>query len=526
MTRISTITVVAMALAACGWNHLPEGNGYSYTDAPLWDADGAVATSAGLYVRLPYAGRLVVIRPNGTVEPVDLGSVRVSRIAAAPDGDTLVAFVDAYTCAPDDRQEARDLDRILDCDNEDLKIDSSIRLVRGTDASTATQVAGTYNAVEFSTDGRFGVAHIADFDEVRLGGVVNLNGIAVLDLTDDRADLVSVGFAPDQVLFNYDASGAATSVIVLARNVVAKVDLSEPPYSTTLFPLTLDPDIIREPTGVDLTPDGRYALISTRGSPDLYVIDLVDESINIIDLDSAPSTLRVDDSADRTVIVYGNQPVVELMEHAFFTVDRIALDEAMDHVDTLEGTALLWGSGEQHDLYRVDLETQRLVEYTLQNPALSLHTAPTGEFAVALTRPESGQGGDGVDALYDANPGLEIIDLYDDESVPFLLEGQGLGVEFVPSPTSLIALILQQDVDYLLSYDLYSGRSEEIDLAAPPRAIGTVPGAERFWITHDSALGFVSFYDPQSGKLIEVNGFASRGLFDPIEFAAEPEVKR
>ncbi|MEM6929404.1 MAG: hypothetical protein AAF602_20865, partial [Myxococcota bacterium] len=422
------------------------------------------------------------------------------------------------------RRELRRADSIAGCEPDDLTIEPSIRLVRGTRAEAAQSVDGTYNAVEFSVEGSFGVAYIANFDDISLDGVVNLNGVAVLDLQEDSSEVVTVGFAPDRVLFNYDEQGATTDAVVLSRNAVARIDLSQRPYAITKFPLTLDPDIIREPNGIDLTPDGRYALISTANEADLYVIDLVDESINIIDLESDPATLQVDDTADRTVLVYDDQAVVELMEHDFFTVDRIELDEPMNQVETGDGSALLWGNGQQHDLYRLDLQTRELVEYTLQNPAVSLHPAPTGEFAIALTRPEDGQGGDGVDALYDANPGMEVLDLDDDESVPFLLEGQGVGVEFVADETSLVALILQRDVDYLLSYDLYTGEREEITLSASPVSIGTLTDGSRFWITHQSELGLVSFYDPTTGRVTEVNGFAVEGLLDPIELAEEPEV--
>ncbi len=523
MTRVPS-SLLLLALASCGWNDLPSGN-YQSIDEPLWAADEAVATSEGLYVRLPYAGRLVRITPDGEVTSVDFGPSRVSRIAAAPDGDTIVAFVDSYFCSPDDRRELRRATTIDSCDADDLTVESDIRLVRGDQADAAQEVDGTYNAVEFSVDGRYGVAYIADFSDLSLDGVVNLNGVAILDLEDEVTEVVTVGFAPDRVLFNYDAQGRASNAVVLSRNQVASIDLSERPYASTQFPLTLDPDVIRDPNGIDLTPDGRYALISTADSPDLYVIDLVDESINIIDLESDPATLMVDDAADRTVLVYDDQPVVELMEHDFFTVERLELDEAMNQVTTESGTALLWGNGNQHDLYRVDLNTRELVEYTLQNPAVSLHVAPTSEFAIALTRPENGQGGDSVDALYDANPGMEVLDLDDDESVPFLLEGQGVGVEFVADETSLTALILQREVDYLLAYGLYTGDREQIDLSAPPVAIGTLTDGSRFWITHQSELGLVSFYDPATGRLTEVSGFAAEGLLDPIELAAEPEVE-
>ncbi|MEN0066126.1 MAG: hypothetical protein AAGA48_28555 [Myxococcota bacterium] len=524
MTRTLCFALVA-GLAGCGWNNLPDGRS-NVLDEPLWAPNEAVATSSGLYVRLPWSGRLIRIAPNGEVEPIDLGQGRVSRIAAAPDEQTIVAFVDEYFCAPDDRQELRRVTSITRCQDADLTVESTIRLVRGTAAAGTQPVNGAYDAVEFSADGRFGIAHIEDFNNVTINGVVNLNGVAVLDLERDGSEIVTVGFAPDQVLFNYDDAGLATSAVVLSRNRVASIGLGSQPYAITQFPLTLDPDVVRDPNGIDLTPDGRYALISTANEADLYVIDLMDESINIIDLSGEPATLQVADDADRTVLVYDDSPVVEVMEHGFFTVDRLDLDEPMNQITTTGGLALLWGDDDQHDLYALDLATQQLTEYSIQNPAISLHPAPGGEFAIAMTRPESGVTSGSVDALYDANPGMEVLDLAREESVPFLLEGRGIGVAFVADETSLNALILQEGIDYLQSYDLLTGALAQIDLSAPPVTIGSLPDASLFWITHNNALGLVSFFNPQSGELIEVSGFAATGLLDPIQFAEAPEVQR
>jgi hypothetical protein len=139
---------------------------------------------------------------------------------------------------------------------------------------------------------------------------------------------------------------------------------------------------------------------------------------------------------------------------------------------------------------------------------------------VALTRPEGNFGGMDVDSLYDQHPGMEIVDLRSDESEPFLLEGQGLGVAFASDDALLNALVLQQGVDYLYRLDLYTRQSEELELAAPPVAIGTMPDG-RFFITHDRPLGLVSFLDPATGEVVEVGGFAAVGVNDLIELIEE-----
>ena len=229
--------------------------------------------------------------------------------------------------------------------------------------------------------------------------------------------------------------------------------------------------------------------------------------------------MAVSEDADRTVLVYGSRKTVDLIDHTYFDVTPIDLEEGMDRIALAPGFAVLYGTADQHDLYRLDLENDDLVEYRLQNPAVSVHLAPTSEFAIALTRAEGGGGG-GVDQLYDENPGMEIVDLRSDETTPFLLEGQGLGVAFAGDELNLSALVLQESVDYLFRLDLYTRQSEEIELSAPPVAIGTMPDGQ-FYITHDQALGLVSFLDPDSGKIEEVAGFATLGMMDPIELVEE-----
>lgn len=510
-------SLLALLALSCGWN-LPDQQSTTL-DEPLWDAAGAVATGRSLYVRLPYAGALVRLAPGEEPELVDLGEGRVTRIAAAPDGETVVAFVERYLCEPDDPREARRVQTLDDCRSSDLTVETEISLVTEGAAETGQPINGAYNSVAFSSDARYAVAYVDFSKGVELQGVVNLTGVVLIDLVKNTSEIVTVGFAPDQVLFTYDELGGARSAVVLSRNQVANVTLADTPAVTT-FPLTLDPDTIRDPAEVVLTPDGRYVLISTARSADLYAIDLLNESINIIDLSGTPSALGVDATADRTVLVYATRPIVEIMEHDFFEVDQIDLDEGMNQVTAYGGKALLWSTGARHDVYRLDLTNHELVEYRVQNPAVAVHVAPTQEFAIALTRAEGGAGG-GIDGVYDAHPGMEIIDLDDNDTDPFILEGDGLGVAFSADATNLNALVLQQGVDYLYRYDLYARQPSQIELEAPPVAIGSLAETGEFWITHDRALGMVSFLDTD-GSIEIVNGFAHLAIVDPIELL-DPE---
>ena len=146
------------------------------------------------------------------------------------------------------------------------------------------------------------------------------------------------------------------------------------------------------------------------------------------------------------------------------------------------------------------------------------HLAPTEDFAIALTRPESGYGGDAIDAM----PGMEIIDLINEKNSTFVLEGQGVGVAYSSDETSLHALLLQEGAEYVYKYNLHTGEQQIIDLSAPPVSIGSMPDGN-FYITHDNGSGLVSFLNPDSGELTEVAGFGTLGILDPIQLFEEEE---
>jgi hypothetical protein len=514
MRHLTQILATALAFSACSmqfdsWDH--------YIDGPLWDASQAVAREDGLYVTLPRSGGLVRLDPAGKgvgYRSIDIGEGRAVRLSGSPDGASLIAFIDRYRCDVGDDSAPVFQD---ECDEDDLVVETELNVIRDGNSVGSVAIDGPYNRLAYARNGRFGIAYLDFEDEdLKLTGVVNLNAVIAIDIEEGTATPISVGFAADHVLFVEDDELGATQAVVLSRNSVAVIDLlANPPQREVTFPLTLDPDVTVVPVGVELTPDGRYALISVEDSSDLYAIDLISQSINIVELSSSPADMIVDAKAERTVLVFDRRASVDVLEHEYFDIESYTLDEAMDSIVAGDGFSLLWSQSGAHDVYRLNLEDNSLVEYRLQNPAIEMALAPGEEFAVALTRAENGFN-DGVEGVYDRSPGMEILDLRSDDTQPFLLEGNGLGIAFSSSETELHALVLQQGVEYLYQLDLYTGVALEIDLSSPPVAIGTMEDGS-FYITHESALGLVSFLDPVTGKIQEVGGFGAHGLMDGIE---------
>lgn len=521
------IPVALLGLASCGWGNMPDNN-WVDLGQPLWNASDVVAAGDGLYVKLTASGRLAHITADGATL-VDTGPGSVDQVALAPDGETVVSFVRRYRCVSDDPRETRGVKTVDECPAGLLEQSTQVLVLDQAEVTRTIDVSTHFNAVNFSDDGRWAIAWL-DVDkgiDLTGAGVVDLTSVLVLDLSTGTATPVGVGFAASNLLFTKDASRA----VVLSKDTVALVDLTgERPERSTTYPLTLDADQQVTPVGVALTPDGRYALITAQGSDDLYVLRLERPSINLVNLSGRPSAMVVFDDDDpdpdvdtsRTVVVH-TTPVVDVMDHRAFDIDASNLDEAMNHIEVSGRDALLWSNGSQHDVYRLDVDTNELVEYRLENPAVDLQVAPGGDFAVALTRPEGGFGDD-LQGLYDRSAGMELIDLRDDRgnTSPFLLEGLGVGLAFSASDTRLDTLVLQQGQDYLYQLDLYTLQTVEVDLPAPPVAIGALP-AGGFWITHDAALGLISFYDPATGDVDEVAGFGAMSWLEGIELNDEEE---
>jgi hypothetical protein len=127
-------------------------------------------------------------------------------------------------------------------------------------------------------------------------------------------------------------------------------------------------------------------------------------------------------------------------------------------------------------------------------------------------RTESGTGS-GLESIADSNYGVAILDLTSERgnNISLMSETRPVGLAFQGGEVSQTALLLLEGKDDLLQLDLATGGYQEVPLPDTPLGIGAF-GERAFYITHDSALGLISFWNPGSGALETVSGFALSGL--------------
>jgi len=473
----------------------------------LWNPE-PVAASDGLYFTLPHAGALVRVLQDGSYVEVDLNGAMAKTVELAPDGETLVVFAQTTSCKDGDERDVTQ-DDCVDSGGE-LVLHQELQVVRdGTSIGQPIEIPRHFNRLTFTSDGTQAVAWLEYTPETVLdiSAVDNLTEVVFVDLESVAATPVAIGDVADRILFDQDDSKA----LILSRSQVAVVELASGDYNREVtFPLALDVDDQVLPTDLVLTADGRYALLTIQGSGDLYVLDLVAESINIVSLDAVPTDLVVEPAMDTSVLVYGSQARLDLLDHNFFDLTPIELEEPVTTIHMLDGQAFVLNTvnAAAKDAYRVDLETGELTEYRLENPAFDSQVHPDGNYAVAFTNPEGGFGS-GVEALFDQNYGVELLDMSSDNSVPLVAAGEPIGLAFRGSGADSEALVLVRGFDDLMQVDLDRATSTPLALEDTPLGIGSI--GDSFYITLDSPLGMVSFLGTD-GELTTASNFAEIGL--------------
>lgn len=494
-----------LALAGCEpWTSWPD-DGWGEVNGELWSSNVTNAVD-GTYVRLPHANRLVRVTDDGKFRGIDLDGARPVRLVATPDESAVLVFARWESC--DDPDE--DIVYAEDCDSDDLETNSELAVVSGGERTEVLDVPSHMNRVTFSPDGNTAVAYLEYEEgmELQTGAVADFTEVQFLPLDGGEPRAVPIGIEPSNILFTPDNQRA----VVMSRSEVAVVDLEDFAVEVT-YPLTLDADQEVDPQDAVLTPDGRYALVSVEGSSELYKLDLQSPNIDIEDLDAPPSDMVVSADEDVVVIVYSSLNRVDVLDLETFELkDPVALDDPMDSILLSEGRAFLYNeSSSSHDVYELDLETTELIEYRVENPVDDMRLSPSGRYAVGVLRPEGSSGG-GLEGFQDANWGLSVTDMDEDESVSLVLSAEPVGLEIVEKDGATYALLLLENLDTLLKLDLTEPSIPlELELDAPPVGIGALPDG-RFSITHEAPLGLITFLDPSNDQTTTAAGFATLDL--------------
>ena len=478
----------------CSQNLYPEGE--------LWTGD-LVASDGALYAQLPHARALARFDETDPATEVDLDGAEPIRLVATPDGARVLAFTRWATCDDSDPK----IETTDDCLWEDRGYDYELAILGSDGVERTVQAPGHLQGVAFSPDASTAVLYLDGAPTEEIGGVADIDSVFFVNLESGETATATVGVAPGNILFTPDGARA----VVLSRESAVVVDLAT--FEVLVrFDLTLDADQQIDPSAAVLSPDGTKALVAMSNLGVLYVLDLVDPSIDIQELPGRPVALATDEACDCTVIAYSNASQLDLL-NPDGSIHELDLDVPVTQLVGYDGNVLAYGTGGAHDVYRVDLTTQVVTEYVVANPPVSVQVDDVGRFAVALMQPES-TSGDEIDAYTDQRWGLSVLDLADDEPRNLMFDRMPMDYEVLTDDATTYALVLLEGENTVQLIDLADPLpTTEIHLEEAPLVAGSM-GDGRFYITQDSTLGLVSILDPLAPEdIVEIGGFAAIGLY-------------
>ena len=431
-------------------DHEDDENGYR--DLP------AMATDTGAAIVDPYDGSLDLIDP--------VAKTRRS-IRTTPDVQHAVLIEDGTAVAVLDSVE----DRLLVVDI----VQETVRYELETGEAVNRLIASPYGSHVLAIyDPSAGEAEYGE------GGTINYYELNVIDTDAGTVFTASVDFTPSNIQFNPDGSGC-----LLGKDFrLIYLDLAT--GDMTSYPLSLGHDDARLPRAIEYSPDGEFAMVLVYDLSDVYVLDLVGGSINILDMPGQASSIRFLPDTRLALIPIPSQDLVDVVDLDAAIPEQVDLGIGADTVVlSPDGTQAAFYSSSGRELVVMDVDdfdtdyyelSVRVDDYVEEPVAF----APSGEAIVAFGLPGSGSNG-----YYD----MDIIDLRTRVVNPIGLESRPIAYAFGDGSAGILLPL----IDKFVRLDLTSKQSVGWEIGGRPLRVSYLEGPQLYMIDHDDPDGRLSF---------------------------------
>lgn len=394
----------------------------------------------------------------------------------------------------------------------------------GTDNQVELPVVPSANALFIGPGGE---SAIALFDPARqaaasLSTHASLHEITLLRLAGgkERAITLAVGFRPREVRFAPDG----TRAVVIAERSVTVLRLAELSAATFVpgVPLSADPLSEPAPSEVQITPDGGRAIVRLPGRPLLRVIELADGSIQDLALAAEPTDIDLSADGRQAVLVLRETKavlVVDLSGDLSAPSARRSISTApylvgQTVLDAASGGALAFSNAvTQEVLVRVDLSAGTVRPLRLEKGVSAVVAAPDGRSALVVHSRVAQPGpevSDPLARLIDQQDGYSVIDLRSEFVALHTTPAAPGSVVFAPDGASAYLLLSDpaRGTRRAELIDLRSLLVRSTDLASTPVALGVLPDGTQLYVAQRHPLGRMTFIDTREQRQRTLTGFA------------------
>lgn len=375
-----------------------------------------------------------------------------------------------------------------------------------------------FNRLALSPDGRWALAwYDPDWESLGQDGAVqSFNEVSLVDLDAGVHTPLAVGFNPQSVRWTPDGSRA----LVVSDGALAVIDLAASPLSPVLVPIADDPLDAPPAEEVELTWDGAWAWVRRQGADTLLLVNLGDLSLADLGVGRDPTDLDLSPDGSTIAVVAKSDAQLWLYDAA----DPFAAPRTIPIPDSGYGSLSYAGDGERAVLYTNASLVPRfavwhpaddtIVEKTLVKPVDSIGIDPTGGSMLVFHTLADAADADPSSPFY-GEYALSLVDLDDYRQNPMRLPGAVAG--YATTDDGAYGYFILEGEPLLEKLDFGTLLYDEVALKSPASFVGAIPRSHLAWVSQVHELGRMTFYDPDAGTVDTVTGFELNSEIDHEE---------
>ena len=375
--------------------------------------------------------------------------------------------------------------------------------------STEVEIRSNFNNMLLSPDGRWALVYNdADLPtEGSTGALQSFNEISLVNVETLEHLSMAVGFHPREATFTPDSS----ELLIVANEWMASLDLEAEDIRPQLVELAEDPLNAPVAEEVLVEPTGAFAFVRQFGEDRLVVVDLAEHTLQRVDIGYNPTDLDLSPDGTKAVVVSrGSQEL-----HVLNAQDPLAEQEVIPlpadevigslHFSPDGSKAVLYTTAQREARYTTwDVDSGELKVRSLVKPVKSVSVSPTGGTLLVFHTLEDDADTPST-SPYLGEHALTMIDLDSFLANPLLIPDEPSA--FANSSDGEFGYFIMEGIPALAVLQYDNLLFEEVTLRSDPVHVGVLPESTYAYVNQEHELGRLSFYEPETQALQTITGF-------------------
>ncbi len=340
------------------------------------------------------------------------------------------------------------------------------------------------------------------------------NEISIIDIENQRSTKLTVNFLPRAVKFTPDGNYAA----VITNTYLDMVELLGN-YQLTIYDLTSSPDQYINPSELEITPNGSFALVLIQGTDILVVVDLNAKSKTEITVGPQPTDLEIYPDSTKALIVNKGDNSITLLDLPALTTNKITttgieIGQAEVAPDTTYAMLFTNSPSTPQNgefIHLMKLSDNSITTYPVIKGIEAVLMAPINQTnndasAFIIHKGPGGTSTDPVKQFFYDHYAVTVFNLNTTLSNPVALEAEPNAFAF--SSDGAYGFGIMSEANALFGVDMTSQITVGLNLPSKPSFIGVMPLSHRAYLSAEHPLGRIIFVTPEDNFRIDtVTGF-------------------